>query len=81
MKELYTVKDVTLPSETVIPILGQISGHAWRAWPIQDGALFEYVSGELAGRVKQIRITLDEYQKLKSGQINDAQLLQIYGAF
>jgi hypothetical protein len=62
------------------PIDG-IRGHAWSAFPENGKYIFEYISGELAGRLKKIQISLEEFENLKHGRTTDAAILLAHGAY
>lgn len=54
-------------------------GEAWKAYPTETGYVVTYISGELAGRSKELRITREEFQQLEGGKISFDSLLIKYG--
>lgn len=57
----------------------EIFGNAWKAYATDHGHVVQYISGELAGRTKELKITPEEFQQLKSKNILFDALLIKYG--
>ena len=54
-------------------------GHAWSVRHENEKYLFEYISGELAGRQQRIEITKADYGAARAGEIDGDGLCAKYG--
>ena len=53
----------------------------WWSILLKDGQyILDYISGELAGRGKQLVISKEEYERIKSGQIDVESVLLAHNA-
>lgn len=59
---------------------GEIRGDWWSALPVEGRYVLEYISGELAGRLKTIVISEVEYRELANGSLTVEGLITKYGA-
>ena len=81
MTNLYTEEEFVYPNERKNTDKSRLEGDAWSAWKVVTAYVLEYISGELAGHIKQIEITVDEYQQLQMKQMTIAQVLIAHDSF
>jgi hypothetical protein len=81
MSQYYTETPGKYPDKLPDLKPGEIRGQAWSAFPENGRYIFEYVSGELAGRCKRFEIKLSEYEALKANELSTLDLLNRYGAY
>jgi hypothetical protein len=55
-------------------------GGSWSARRIKGRILLQYISGELAGRLKEMEIAETDFQQLKSGTLSFDDLCRKYDA-
>lgn len=81
MTDLFLEEEFVYPNERKNTDPTRIVGNTWSAWKINANFVLEYISGELAGRIKRISITETEYQKLVEKKISVEQVLGAHGSF
>ena len=59
--------------------ISKIPGDCWKVKKYRDKFYFQYLSGELSGKLKVIRITESDYKICLSGQYNQEQLCIKFG--
>lgn len=58
---------------------GQRNGDCWEVKTYEDRFYFEYLSGELIGKLKVIEITKDDYLLACSGDLSQSDLCLRFG--
>ena len=72
-------KKVTVKEKTKLEISDDsISAESWSVNKVDNRYIFEYVSGELTGGLKQHEITKSDFEGLCSGDISDYDLILKY---
>jgi hypothetical protein len=79
MNRLYKEEKFEYPTAKEIFSSEEIVGDAWKAYATDHGHIVKYISGELAGRTKELKITSEEFRQLKSRNILFDSLLIKYG--
>lgn len=60
--------------------VSKVPGDCWEVKKFRDKFYFQYLSGELSGRLKVIQITEADYSMCLSGEYNHNQLCRKFGA-
>lgn len=82
MENFYQMGELKFPSqENKLSSDTHLYGFAWEAWLENDNFYLQYISGEHAGRLKKIQISLEEFENLKHGKTTDAAILLAHGAY
>lgn len=81
MNKLYIEENFVYSNKTRVSTNSHLYGFAWEAWAENDNFYLQYISGELAGRLKKIQISLEEFENLKHGKTTDAAILLAHGAY
>jgi hypothetical protein len=79
VSNLYNERPFVYPSIPTVDTETTINGDAWQANATETGFIVDYISGELAGRAKQLAITGEEFSQLRIGAIKFDDLLIKYG--
>ena len=76
MNNFYTLSDFMYSTQkNSVSTDTHLYGHAWESWIDNDICYLQYISGELAGRVKKIQISLQEFENLKLGTTTTIDLV------
>jgi len=79
VSNLYNERPFVYPSTPTVDTETTINGDAWQANASETGFIVDYISGELAGRAKQLVISEEEFAQLRTGEIKFDDLLIRYG--
>lgn len=80
MSEYYDEVPLEYPKYRKISPGTVLIGDWWELRKLDGKYVFEYVSGELAGRAKKFEITESDFQQLESGKMTDYDLMLKYNA-
>jgi hypothetical protein len=82
MNSFYELSDLIYPlKENKVSTETHLYGGAWEAWIKSNEYYLEYISGEHAGRLKKIQISLQEFEDLKLGMTTCDAILIIHNAY
>jgi hypothetical protein len=81
MTPLYTEEEFVYPSSKTDTSEQSVVGQSWRAWKSNEGFILEYISGELAGRLKQLNIIEQEFRQLVEKSITLDEILIRYNCY
>jgi hypothetical protein len=81
MNKLYFEENFVYSNRNEASTDDHLYGHAWQAWIDSNQYYLEYISGELAGRLKKIQISFKEFEDLKLGLTTCDAILLIHGAY
>ena len=81
MNNLYADKEFIYPNERKGTDGSRVGGDTWSAYKKNTVYVLEYILGELAGRLKQIEVSEDEYRRLANKQATVEQLWVSHNCF
>ncbi|MCA9013725.1 MAG: hypothetical protein KDA77_00205 [Planctomycetaceae bacterium] len=79
MSEYYREIPGEFPKEKPQSTENEFFGSGWSVRRLDDKFFFEFISGELAGRLKEIEISASDFNHTKAGELSFDDLCYKYG--
>lgn len=74
MNEFYNEKPFSYPENEPRSTENEFFGFGWSVKKINDKCFLNYISGELAGRHKEVEISAEDFEQAKLGKLDLDQL-------